>query len=149
MSRVQYPISERRPLLSYAPHNRAFLIDNDYPESDNSMPQSKKSRSRGRRQSKVKGGSTKVRIVKGKVLLRVSGHSGVQRLPPSHLVRHIPGARLRLAAKKLLSVSAKKHRSSKGRRRGGRGRKRKSKKSKKSKKRGKRKVRRGKKRSSN
>ena len=147
MSRVQYPISERRPLLSYAPHNRAFLIDNDYPESDNSMPQSKKSRSRGRRQSKVKGGSTKVRIVKGKVLLRVSGHSGVQRLAPSHLVRHIPGARLRLAAKKLLGVSAKKHKSSsRGRKRGGGGRKRKTKKGKK---RGKRKVRRRKKKSSN
>ena len=37
----------------------------------------------------------------------MSGHSGVQRLAPSHLVRHIPGARLRLAAKKLLGVSPK------------------------------------------
>ena len=160
MSRVQYPISERRPLLSYAPHNRAFLIDDDdddnynddadnpFPKSDYPMPPSKRSKSRGRRQSKGRGGSTKVRLVKGRVLLRVSGYSGVQSLAPSHLVRHIPGAKLRLAAKKLLNLSDNKKQSGGGRR-GGPG-KRKTKKSKKGKKKGKRKAaRRGKKKKSN
>ena len=57
----------------------------------------KKAAARGRRR-----GSSKVRIIGGRVRLRVAGFPGVQALSPSHLVRHIAAAKLRLAAKKVL-----------------------------------------------
>lgn len=54
--------------------------------------------SRRRRRTRT----TKVRIVKGKVALRVSGFPQVQRLGASQLVRFVPLNKLRAAAKKVL-----------------------------------------------
>ena len=63
----------------------------------------KKAAARGRRR-----GSSKVRIIGGRVRLRVAGFPGVQALSPSHLVRHIAATKLRLAAKKVLGQLRKK-----------------------------------------
>ena len=114
MSHVQTPQGERRPLLNYSSNNRAFLFNEEDPLSENqiSMP----SRSRSKPSKKRKGGSSKIRVVKGRVQLRVAGYSGIQSLAPSHLIRHIPSAKLRLAARKLLGKPDKKQ----GRRSGGR-----------------------------
>ena len=69
-------------------------------------------------------GSSKVRVIGGRVRLRVSGYSGVQALSPSHLVRYIAANKLKAAAKKVLNKLGKK--SSGRRRRRGRGKKRKA-----------------------
>ena len=128
MSHVQFPFGDRRPLLSYAPNNRAFLYTEEdiLPENRFSMP----SGAGRKRPSKKRGGSTKVRVVKGRVQLRVAGYTGVQSLAPSHLVRHIPSSKLRIAAKKLLGKSKKnlggkrsKKRRRKGKKRGRKGKK--------------------------
>ena len=52
--------------------------------------------------------SRKIRLVKGRVQLRVQGYSGVQHIPSSHLIRYIPSSRLRFAAKKVLKQLGKK-----------------------------------------
>jgi len=72
------------------------------------------SRAAGRR------ASAKVRIIKGRVKLRVPGFPNVQTLSPSHLVRHISAAKLRLAAKQVLKKTNKKvrRRKTKKRRKG-------------------------------
>ena len=121
MSHVQFPFGDRRPLVSYAPNNRAFLYNEEdtiLPEHTFSMPPRKQ--------------PSKVRVVKGRVQLRVAGYNGVQSLASSHLVRHIPSSKLRLAAKKLLRKEKKNpggRRSKKGRKgRKGKGKKRKGKK---------------------
>jgi hypothetical protein len=82
-----------------------------------------------RRRSKSAGarrrrGSSKVRVVGGRVRLRVSGYSGVQALSPSHLVRYIAASKLKAAAKRVLNKLGKK--SSGRRRRRGRGKKKKA-----------------------
>ena len=87
-----------------------------------------------------KAAGVKVRVVKGRVRLRVAGYSGVQSLSPSHLVKHISSAKLRLAAKKVLRLTKKK--SGGKRRRKGRGRK----KARKGKKKGRRKKKKSRKR---
>jgi hypothetical protein len=128
MSHVQFPFGERRPLVSYAPNNRAFLYNEEdtiLPEQAFSMPPVAGGRKR----------PSKVRVVKGRVQLRVAGYNGVQSLASSHLVRHIPSSKLRLAAKKLLRKEKKNpggRRSKKGRKgKKGKGKKRKGKKTKK------------------
>ena len=122
MSPVQTASGERRPLLNYAPNNRAFLFSEEEPlsEAQFSMPP----RTRKRPSKKRKGGSSKIRLVKGRVQLRVAGFAGVQNLAPAHLVRFIPSSKLRLAAKKLLGKPENKKRGgSKKKKRGKKGRK--------------------------
>lgn len=51
---------------------------------------------------------SKIRIVGGRVKLRVAGFKGVQALSPSHLVRHIALGKLKAAAKKVLNTLGKK-----------------------------------------
>jgi hypothetical protein len=64
------------------------------------MPAVTRSRSTTARRRRTS--SKKVRVIKGRVKLRVAGYPGVQSLSPAHLVRHIPSSRLRVAAKKVL-----------------------------------------------
>ena len=85
-----------------------------------SMPPVTRSRAKssGRRR---KTGSSKVRVVKGRVRLRVAGYQGLQSLSPSQLVKFIAASKLRLAAKQVLKRTkraAKK--TGRRRRRGGR-----------------------------
>lgn len=122
-SRRQHMSLVRQPLVSYESHRRARLA----PEDRGSIGRStgrhmspavtrRKSASRaaGRR------ASAKVRIIKGRVKLRVPGFPNVQTLSPSHLVRHISAAKLRLAAKQVLKKTNKKvrRRKTKKRRKG-------------------------------
>jgi len=67
-----------------------------------------------RRRRRVR--TTRVRIVKGKVALRVSGFPNVQRLGASQLVRFVPLNKLRAAAKKVLGRSGRHRIGSRGRR---------------------------------
>ena len=83
----------------------------------------KKAAARGRRR-----GSSKVRIIGGRVRLRVAGFPGVQALSPSHLVRHIAANKLRLAAKKVLGQLRKNTRRKGGKRKGRKRRKKRRKK---------------------
>jgi hypothetical protein len=56
----------------------------------------------GRARARASGGGSKVRVVKGRVSLKVAGFPGYQRLAPGQLVRHVPITKLRAAAKKIL-----------------------------------------------
>jgi hypothetical protein len=61
-------------------------------------------RSTGRRRTRrsTKASRTKVRIIKGRVSIRVAGFPGYQRIGASQLVRHVPLSKLRVAAKRVL-----------------------------------------------
>ena len=85
----------KRPFVEYSPHqDRANLMS-----AGGSSPRPRKrTRSSGKRKSRV----TKVRVVKGKVALRVGGFPGVQRVGASQLVRFVPLNKLRTAAKRVL-----------------------------------------------
>ena len=96
MSSALLPFGIRPPLVSYANPNRAtLLLDSSSAVTSESMGKKKKG---GKKPSK----SRKIRLVKGRVQLRVQGYSGVQHIPSSHLIRYIPSSRLRFAAKKVL-----------------------------------------------
>lgn len=99
-----------KPLLNYSKSDgRATLLD-----SESLMPPKRK-RSTKRASSKASRG---VRIVKGRVALRVAGYSGVQRLAPSHLIKFVPLSKIRIAAKRVLSTTKVKSVKKKGRRSG-------------------------------
>ena len=85
----------KRPFVEYSPHqDRANLMS-----AGGSSPRPRKrTRSGGKRKSRV----TKVRVIKGKVALRVGGFPGVQRVGASQLVRFVPLNKLRTAAKRVL-----------------------------------------------
>lgn len=73
-------------------------------------PSSSGNRRRGR-QSKTR--VTKIRLVNGKVALRIKGYPGVQKVGASQLVRFVPINKLKVAAKRVLGnsgVKKKKHR---------------------------------------
>ena len=128
---------QRPTLVAFDTPNRAHLVVEDHfaaakqPPSaslESSMPPARKRtttqrRLRRRRTTTTRRKSTAVRVVKGRVHLRVAGHVGVAALSPSALIRHIPAARLRLAARKVLKHSkvgrkkVSKRRGRKGRRR--------------------------------
>jgi hypothetical protein len=83
-----------RPFVEYSPHqDRASLM---------SAVKTHTSRRRSRSTSRRKGRTTKVRVVKGKVSLRIGGFPGVQKLGASQLVRFVPLNKLRSAAKRVL-----------------------------------------------
>lgn len=71
--------------------------------------------------------SNSIRVVKGRVVLRVPGYQGVQKLSPSHLIQHINKKNLKSAAKNVLNTKQGRKRKSKkgrkGRKRGKGGRK--------------------------
>ena len=117
---------EEQPLLRYSTDcERASFLDDDSDDSDNSMPRKKRAggKRRGRKRTrKVKRrrsvkGAKGVRLVKGKVSIKLAG-LGVRKLGASQLVKYISLAKLKTAAKKFLSsqgqrVPAKKRRKGK------------------------------------
>lgn len=82
------------PLLCYSTTSRAHLLQH------NPAQQMK-----GRRKAslkKRKAVRNLIRIVKGRVQVRVAGFKGVQTLSASQLIKHIPVTKVRLAAKRVL-----------------------------------------------
>lgn len=97
----------QRPFVEYSPHqDRASLMS--------AVGLKSHKRSRSRRSTTRKGrrrkGSrvSKVRIIKGKVALRIGGFPGVQKVGASQLVRFVPLNKLRTAAKRVLGAPPKK-----------------------------------------
>jgi len=89
------------PLLCYSNrHCRAQLLDSSSPSSMPSRRPGRRSRS-----SRKSGKKTSVRIVKGRVNLRVSGYTGIQRLGAGALLQYIPRNKIQAAAKKYLKKS--------------------------------------------
>jgi len=70
---------------------------------------------------KSSGKRSRVRIVKGRLALRIPGYSGVQHLGAGQLVHYIPVSKLKAAAKKFLLKTGRLQK--RGRRRKGRKRK--------------------------
>ena len=96
--------SLRNPLVSYSNRERATLAVPDLP----SMP--KRTRRRAAtttRRKRRTAGSNKIRIVSGRVKLRVTGYQGLQSVAPSALVQYISATKLRLAARKVLKTQGK------------------------------------------
>ena len=99
MSNALLPFGIRPPLVCYNTPNRARLIlDSSPSEGSGATAYSMSRKKKGKKQPKSK----KIRLVKGRLQIRVQGYSGVQRIPSSHLIRYIPTSRLRVAAKKVL-----------------------------------------------
>jgi hypothetical protein len=103
---MNYGESSQEPLLKYsADCERASFIDDDEEQTKDLMPKKrgakkgKKKSKRSRRQGQ--GGAKGVKLVKGKVSLRLEG-LGIQKLGASELVRFISLSKLKVAAKKFL-----------------------------------------------
>jgi len=93
----------QRPFVEFSPHqDRASLMSVGGRHSQ-TRSRSAKRKGRRRKSSRV----SKIRIVKGKVALRVGGFPGVQRVGASQLVRFVPLNKLRSAAKKVLGAPPK------------------------------------------
>ena len=111
----------KKPLVSYFTRERASLnlpvatnittTNPDTSTSLGSMPRRKKgsratrSRSASRSRKRNIRTSNKVRVIGGRVRLRVTGYQGLQSLAPSSLIRFIPTTKLRLAARRVLLSS--------------------------------------------
>jgi hypothetical protein len=100
--------STKKPLLSFSSNNDRALIVSETAVSEtkgaqatNSMPKRKRTAT----SRKGKRGKATVRLVKGRLSIRVAGYPGYQRLAPSQLVRYIPLTKLKQAAKRVLSTS--------------------------------------------
>ncbi len=126
----------RRPLVSFAATNRARLVGVTGQTAASMPAVTRRRAAAGARRRR--GGKSKVRFVKGRVVLRVAGYAGARHISPAHLVRHISAAKLRLAAKQVLRKTARKGGAVKKRRR----RKRKTRKKRKGRRRKRRKLRR-------
>lgn len=123
----------KKPLVSYFTRERAsiqsqnLLASVEAAANEDSMP---KRRQGGRTTRKRRGvgnktrrrrvkPSNKIRVVGGRVRIRVTGYQGLQSLAPSSLVRFIPATKLRLAAKKVLRSSGVKPARRRRKRQGG------------------------------
>jgi hypothetical protein len=83
----------RSPLVKFDSSERASIV---------SMPARTRSSKRKRKTKVTKG---KLRVVKGRVNLRLSGYSGVQKIPPGSLIPYLPLNKVRAAAKKVLKAN--------------------------------------------
>lgn len=112
-----------RPLLRFEAHEKAKVVSHSLPltatsteEKTQKSSMKRKGASKKRRVGSGKKGSSKrsgrvgkrPRVVKGRVQLKISGYSGIQRLPPSSLIPFLPVARIKAAAKRALLASGKK-----------------------------------------
>ena len=90
--------TSRKPLVDFDTNNRASLAaaEADYTVSEDMV---KATVRRRKRQRQGKG----VRIVKGRVRVKVTGYNLLQNISPAHLIRHIPAARIRVAARQYLN----------------------------------------------
>ena len=101
--------SRKPPLVRFSTQNRAILLST----AANSMPKTRRSKrvaSRtGRKRSVVtsKRGGKQVRIVKGKVVVKVGGYPGTHRFAAGQLIRFVPLNRIKLAAKRVLGSSSR------------------------------------------
>jgi len=119
-----------RPFVEFSPQqDRASLmtaLSSSSPLSRSSTSSSggRRRRSRRRRQPSRRRNtrSTRVRVIHGRVALRVGGYPGLQHLGASQLVRFVPLNKLRAAARRVLGGSAarKGKRTRRTRRSGGR-----------------------------
>ena len=107
----------KRPFVEFSPHlDRANLMSSGAP-----LGGRKRSRSTVKKGRKRRSRVTKVRVVKGKVALRVGGFPGVQHVGASQLVRFVPLNKLRTAAKRVLGSPPRRgKRGRKGKKRQGR-----------------------------
>ena len=107
----------KRPFVEFSPHlDRANLMSSGVAATGR-----KRSRSTAQKGRRRKSRVTKVRVVKGKVALRVGGFPGVQHVGASQLVRFVPLNKLRTAAKRVLGSPPRRgKRGRKGRKRKGR-----------------------------
>ena len=107
----------KKPLVSFFTRERAGI---DLPSGGvadfpvESMPKQKRGGRRATRSRSAAGRkirrrrvktSNKVRVVAGRVRLRVKGYEGLQTLAPSSLIRFIAATKLRIAARKVLRSS--------------------------------------------
>jgi len=94
----------QRPFVEFSPHqDRASLM------SIGSGSNRSRKRSTIRRKGRRRPGSrkTKIKVVNGKVSLKVGGFPGIQRVVASQLVRFVPLNKLRSAAKQVLGAPPK------------------------------------------
>ena len=121
-------MSKRKPLVDFDSWNRAALANTtgDLVKEKAVLHGSEDMPKLRRRSGKRGSGASKtVRVVKGRVKVRVQGIT--QSIAPAHLIRHIPAVRIRLAAQKYLNLNKQK-----GGKRRGTGKKRKTTKKRKS-----------------
>jgi hypothetical protein len=85
----------RSPLVKFDSSERASIV---------SMPARTRSSKRKRKTTR-KVSKGRLRVVKGRVNLRLSGYSGVQKIPPGSLIPYLPLNKVRAAAKKVLKAN--------------------------------------------
>jgi hypothetical protein len=129
MSFLSLGQTTKKPLLPFLPNNdRAFIVSESTPPSSSSLVSSSSmpKRKGGRTASTRKGkrGKATVRLVKGRLAIRVAGFPGFQRLAPSQLVRYIPLGKLKQAAKRVLGASGIRKRTIRRKKKSGTGRRR-------------------------
>ena len=111
---MNYSSQQRKPpLVRYSTQNRAILLSS----SVNSMPKARRTRAASarrrprRKRSQVatsrRGGGNKVRIVKGRVVVKVGGYPGTHRFGAGQLIRFVPLNKIKLAAKRILGSSGR------------------------------------------
>ena len=96
-------MSLRKPLVRYDTESRAQLVT----EPATSIETKLKSMPRKTTKRRT-GGKGKLRVVKGKVNVRVASYLGVQKLAPSKLIPYLPTSKVRQAAKRVLVATGNK-----------------------------------------
>lgn len=87
-------MSTRKPLVRFDISERAQITG--------SMPAKKTKPKRSRKKASGSSSSSKPRVVKGRVNIKVVGYPGVQKVAPSQLIPYLPISKLKQAAKKAL-----------------------------------------------
>jgi hypothetical protein len=86
------------PLLSYSDHqDRATLVHSDQEKDEEEDP----SPAEMKKTKKIKR-SSKFNVNNGRISLQIPGYSGLQHLPVSKLIIHMPMKKIKIAAKKVL-----------------------------------------------
>jgi hypothetical protein len=111
---VPYSNSENRANLMSFSGQQTTRRKRSKSKSTRRRPSTSGNRRKGR---KSKTRVTKIKLVNGKVALRIRGYPGVQRLGASQLVRFVPINKLKIAAKRALGNSGVKRNKRRRRRR--------------------------------
>lgn len=99
----------RKPFVSFSQREDRANLMSVSPVAGSLPRRRRRNKSRKLRRQRRRGARSrvsKVRVVNGQVTLRLGGRPGVQRVPASQIVRHVPLKNIRLAAQRVIRRGA-------------------------------------------
>ena len=99
--------SPKKPFTTYVAGQSASIVP-PINATEKLAPGGRKKQQKRKAKATQTPKRTQLKLIKGRINLKVPGYKGVQKIFPSHIIRFIPITNVKLAAKRLLQSKPRK-----------------------------------------